>query len=186
MVGASLLIVVLSITSLRLFTRHGQSFIVPDFTGLTMNHLSSLENEYNFTFVVIDSVFDQTQPAGTVLRHDPFPGSTVKRGRKFYITMVSATPDMARMPNLIDLSLRQATALLQAVGLYVGTITYQPSNFQNVVIEQIYRGQLISPGQNIRRGSYINLVVSGTQQSNFEEDDDDETEDSDDEISDEF
>jgi beta-lactam-binding protein with PASTA domain len=183
MAGASLLIVILTITSLRLFTRHGQSFEVPDLTGLTMAHLTSLEKDYKFTFVIIDSVFDETHPPGTVIRHDPLPGSTVKRGRKFYITLVSSTPDMAKMPNLIDLSLRQATALLKAAGLYLGTITYQPGNFQNAVLDQIYRGQHIFPGESIRRGSYINLVVSGTQQSN---DDVEDEQNIDEEISDEF
>jgi len=175
MLGASLLIVILTITSLRIFTRHGKSFIVPDFTGLTINQLGSVEKEYRFEFIVIDSVFDQTQPPETILRHDPLPGSTVKRGRKFYVTLVSSMPNMVRMPNLIDLSLRQATSLLQAAGLHAGTITYQLDyHFQNAVIDQIYRGQHISPGENIRRGSYINLIVSGTQQSNLIEEDEED------------
>jgi beta-lactam-binding protein with PASTA domain len=174
MVGASLLVVILTITSLRIFTRHGQSFIVPDFTGLSMQHLTPLEKEYRFKFVVIDSVFDQTLPPGTVLRHDPLPGSTVKRGRKFYVTLVSTTPDMVAMPNLIDLSLRQAVSRLEATGLFVGTITYKPDRqFQNAVIDQIYHGKTIASGEKIRRGSYINLVVSGTQQSNYGENTDD-------------
>ena len=172
MMGVSLLIVILTITSLRIFTRHGHAFIVPDFTGLTINQLGTLEKNYRFKFIVIDSVFDQTQPPGTVLRHDPLPGSTVKRGRKFYITLVSSMPDMVRMPNLVDLSLRQAISLLRATGLHEGTITYRPEyTFQNVVLDQIYRGQHISPGENLRRGSYINLIVSGTQQPVFQEED---------------
>ncbi|MDR1950792.1 MAG: PASTA domain-containing protein, partial [Bacteroidales bacterium] len=73
MAGASLLIVVLAVMSLNLFTRHGQSFIVPDFTGLTMEHLTPLHKEYGFTFIIIDSVFDDSQPPGTILRHDPAP-----------------------------------------------------------------------------------------------------------------
>jgi beta-lactam-binding protein with PASTA domain len=176
MVGVSLLIVFLTLMSLRLFTRHGQSFIVPDFTGLSMDHLAPLYNEYGFEFEVIDSVFDGTRQPGTVLRHDPAPDATVKRGRKFYITLVSTMPDMVSMPDLIDLSLRNATALLESRGLFLGSITYQPGSFQNAVIDQIYRGQSISWGEKIRRGSYINLVVSGTEQSNQEDDEEDEDE----------
>jgi beta-lactam-binding protein with PASTA domain len=160
--GISLFIVVLTITSLRVFTRQGQSFIVPDLTGLSMGHLTSLEKEYGFKFIIIDSVFDQTHPPGTVLRHDPLPNSTVKRGRKFYVTLVSATPDMVTMPNLIDLSLRQATSRLEATGLFVGTVKYDPGKFQNAVLDQTYHGKHIYPGEKIRRGSYINLVVSGS------------------------
>ena len=183
MIGASLLIMLLTLMSLKLFTRHGQSFIVPDFTGLSLNHLGSLHDKYGFKFIVVDSVFDQTQPPGTVLRHDPEPGATVKRGRKFYITLVSSMPDMVAVPNLVDLSLRQATALLESRGLFVGNITYQPGQFQNAVLGQSFRGQTIFPGEQIRKGSYINLVVSGSPQNTFRGDaDNSETDVNNDEI----
>ena len=69
-------------------------------------------------------------------------------------------PDMVAVPNMIDLSLRQATALLESRGLSVGTITYRPDRFHNVVLDQTYRGLRIAPGEKVRKGSYINLVVS--------------------------
>ncbi|MCL2413718.1 MAG: PASTA domain-containing protein [Bacteroidales bacterium] len=162
MIVASILIIVLTFASLRIFTRHGQSFVVPDLTGLTMNHLGVLEQNYRFRFKVIDSVFDETQPAGTIIRQNPWSGATVKRGRQFYITLVAAMPDMVRMPNLIDLSLRQAASQLQTLGLNVGTVTYRHDmDFQGAVLDQVYRGVPIRPGENIRRGSSVDLVVSG-------------------------
>ena len=84
----SFFLLLMILLSLRVFTRHGQSYIVPDFTGLTVDQLGSLHQDYGFNFVVIDSVFDERHPAGSVLRHDPLPNATVKRGRKFYITLV--------------------------------------------------------------------------------------------------
>jgi len=168
MLAVSFLIIILTFASLRIFTRHGQSFIVPDLTGLTMNHLGMLEQDYRFRFIVIDSVFDETQPAGTIIRQNPWPGSTVKRGRQFYITLVATMPDMVRMPNLIDLSLRQATSQLQTLGLRVGTITYRwDMEFQGAVMEQRYRGMQINPGENIRRGSSVDLVISGGPQDEY-------------------
>jgi beta-lactam-binding protein with PASTA domain len=80
---------------------------------------------------------------------------------------------MATMPNLIDLSLRQATFSLEAAGLHVGTITYRPGRYQNAVFDQTYHGKHISPGERVRRGSYINLVVSGSEQGNPQEQNDD-------------
>jgi beta-lactam-binding protein with PASTA domain len=169
MVGVSLLIVILTLMSLRIFTRHNQSFVVPDFTGLKVDMLGTLQTDYGFEFIVIDSVFDETLSPGSIIRHDQEPYATVKRGRKFYISLVSSMPDMVVMPNLIDLSLRQATAMLESRGLFVGTIIYKPDHFQNAVIDQLYRGIHISFGEKVRKGSYINLVVSGTERSNRED-----------------
>jgi beta-lactam-binding protein with PASTA domain len=166
MIVASVLIMVLTVMSLNLFTRHGQAFIVPDLTDLRMEQLHPLHEQYGFNFVIIDSIFDPARSPGTVLRHDPVPGATVKRGRKFYITLASSTPDMVGVPNLVDLSLRQATALLQSVGLRLGNVTYQPGYFQNAVIDQRYRGFEILPGERLQKGSRIDLIVSGSEQSN--------------------
>jgi len=80
---------------------------------------------------------------------------------------------MIAMPNLVDLSLRQATALLQSKGLFVGSVTYRPGYFQNAVLDQLYRGQHISPGDRVRKGAIINLIVSGTKQP-IPDDNDDE------------
>jgi len=175
MVGASLLIIVLTTLSLRLFTRHREAYIVSDFTGRTLEQLKvySKNKKYKFEFVVIDSVYDKKRTPGTVLRHDPARGATVKRGRKFYVTLVSSTPDMIAMPNLVDLSLRQATALLQSKGLFVGSVTYRPGYFQNAVLDQLYRGKHISPGDRVRKGAIINLIVSGTKQHIPTDDEDD-------------
>jgi len=63
------------------------------------------------------------------------------------------------MPDLSDLSLRQATNTLQNIGLTVGDVIYKPSKFHNVVYEQIYKGRLIRPGTEIDQGSKITLVV---------------------------
>lgn len=165
MIVVSFFILLLTFVSLRVYTRHGQAFIVPDLTGLTMNHLSILERDYRFRFTVIDSVFDETQPPGTIIRQNPWAGSTVKRGRNFYVTLVASMPDMVRMPNLVDLSLRSATTQLQALGLNVGAVTFRRDDmgFQGAVLDQMYRGEPINPGENIRRGSSVDLVVSGTQ-----------------------
>lgn len=164
MIGVSLLIVFATVFSLNFFTRHGQSFVVPDLTGITLQQLESLTQKYGFEFEIIDSVFDENNPAGTILNQDPKPNATVKQGRKFYITIVSSMPDMIEMPNLIDLSLRHATSTLELAGLRLGSVTYQAGSFQNAVLEQIFKGQSIAPGQKIRRGSHINLVVSGSKE----------------------
>ena len=56
-------------------------------------------------------------PKGSVIIQDPVAGSHVKRYRKIYLTTVTVLPEKVLMPDLIDLSLRQATATLETYGL---------------------------------------------------------------------
>ncbi|MDE5574225.1 MAG: PASTA domain-containing protein, partial [Bacteroidales bacterium] len=64
-----------------------------------------------------------------------------------------------QMPDLKDLSLRQAEALLETYGLKVGSKTTVPSIVKGAVINQLHYGEEIEPGTLIRRGSSIDLQI---------------------------
>jgi beta-lactam-binding protein with PASTA domain len=63
------------------------------------------------------------------------------------------------MPELKDVSLRQAEIMLKAIGLQLGDVIYKPSPFENAVFEQLYKGRAIAPGTEISVGETIALVV---------------------------
>ena len=62
------------------------------------------------------------------------------------------------MPNLIDLSARQATALLETHGLKVGRIEYVPDIGQTVLRAK-HNGKVIPWGEEINKGEKIDLVI---------------------------
>ena len=68
-------------------------------------------------------------------------------------------PSSVQMPDLKDLSLRQAEALLETYGLRVGAKITVPSIVKGAVIGQLYQGEEIEPGSLVRRGSYITLQI---------------------------
>jgi beta-lactam-binding protein with PASTA domain len=153
-----LLIIIISII-LRFYTRHGEAHELADFTGMTIEQIENSEDASKFEIMVIDSIFVPNKPKGSVHLQDPPAGSLVKSGRKIYVTTVAFGMPKVAMPDLSDLSLRQATNTLQNIGLTVGDVVYKPSKFHNVVYEQIYKGRLIRPGTEIDQGSKITLVV---------------------------
>jgi beta-lactam-binding protein with PASTA domain len=59
------------------------------------------------------------------------------------------------VPEVRNLSLRNAELQIRNYGLQLGTIRYVSSLFKNSVVEQS-----ISPGEMVDRGTVINLVVS--------------------------
>jgi len=138
---------------------HGKSITVPDFTGLYMDELKSYSLEREFRFLIIDSVYDDTHEKGTIIAQDPLPNSKVKPNRKIYLTLVATQPERISMPDLVDLTLRQATAVLETYGLEIDSLTYVPDIAQNAVLEQKYKGEDISTGTLLKKGSKINLVL---------------------------
>lgn len=155
----TVLLVWLTVKGLGIFTRHGQSISVPDFAGLYYEELPSNPEFEKFNFKIIDSIYDLKREKGSIITQDPLPNSQVKEGRLIYLTVVSLNPKKVEMPNIVDLTLRNATSLLQSYGLHVNKISYVPDIAKNAVIEQHYKGKIITPGTAIEKGSSVDLVL---------------------------
>jgi beta-lactam-binding protein with PASTA domain len=63
------------------------------------------------------------------------------------------------MPNLKNLSLRDAIRRLESCGLDVERLEYQDYSYKNNIIDQYYGGQSIAPGTELIKGSKIVLKV---------------------------
>lgn len=144
---------------LNFYTRHGQARAVPDFYGLTMEQTAKLARKSKLRYQVIDSVYTSLVPRGCVAEQSPKPGFKVKKWRNIVLTINAYKPEMVAMPNLVDLPIRQAIALISSTGLEMGELRYRPDLSIDVVIEQHYNGKNIAGGDSLQKGSMIDLVL---------------------------
>ena len=148
----------ISFNSLSRFTRHGQELQVPDMVG--MNYDEAVEQYQDiFTFILLDSIYVKDFPEGAVYQQNPAPGSKVKQGRNIYILRTTIAPEIVPMPNLRNLSLRQAMVSLNAVGLKVDKLEFVDYFARNAVVEQKLKDEVIEPKADVVKGSAITLVV---------------------------
>lgn len=145
--------------SLDAFTRHGEVYMVPDFKGQTIDSITGQDYDDFFDLRIIDSVYDRTLEKGSVIMQHPLPGSRVKKGRHIYITIVSEMPEIVMMPNLINLSLRQALVTLESVNLETGYLEYVDYFARNALLEQMINGEPVEPGTEINVGTKIDLQI---------------------------
>jgi eukaryotic-like serine/threonine-protein kinase len=159
---AILITIILMWVTLRLlsiYTRHGSYITVADFKGIPIAQINSFAANHDMEAVIIDSLYDYALQKGTVAMQDPAPGTKVKKNRKIYLTVVANKPEQISMPNLVDLTLRQAIAMLETYGLKTGTFTYVPDIAHNAILRQKYKGKDIKIGTLIEKGSKIDLVI---------------------------
>lgn len=152
--GSSLIMLVL-----KFYTRHNHNLTVPDFSGLSIAEALETARNRDLRIEVFDSVFLADFERGTVVEQHPSPGRKVKKNRKIFLTMNAMNPEKVAMPDLVDLTFRQAGAKLESFGLKVGRISYEPDIAINLVLAQRYRGQTIMPGDSVVKGSAIDLVL---------------------------
>ena len=148
-----------TLVGLKIYTHHGQTILVPDMAGLTLDEVDDVTSSRRLRFEVVDSVFSTEMPRGTVIKQHPNASSRVKKNRKIFLTMNAVNPEMVSMPQLIGLSFRQARLALQNAGLIQGSIEYRPDYAKNNVLQQMHNNTVIIEGTEITKGAVIDLVL---------------------------
>lgn len=144
--------------SLKGYTRHAEEIIVPDFVGLDCDSImEAYQDEYHF--IMLDSIYSKVFSEGSIYQQDPLPNSKVKKGRNMYLVKVSEAPEKVAMPNLRNLSLRQALVSLKANGLKVSELEFVEHFAKNAIVDQKFEGKIVEPGTEIIKGSEIKLLV---------------------------
>jgi beta-lactam-binding protein with PASTA domain len=145
---------------LPLYTNHGDTVSVPDLSGYEYPEASRLLENSGLQYEVsLDSGYSTELPALAVLKQLPAANSQVKNGRKIYLTLNARNAPLIKMPNLVNLQLKNVQEILSNNGLERGDIVYVPDIGINVVLEQRYRGVTIKEGFEIPKGARIDLVV---------------------------
>lgn len=141
------------------YTHHGESEKVPQLQGLYVEEAELLLKNQHLYPQVIDSVFVREKKLGTIIDQIPAAGSSVKRDRPIYLIINSRQMRQVPIPDVNDVSYRQADAMLKAIGLKVSSVQYSPSEYKDLVIAVKYRGQTIEAGTRVPEGSSLILIV---------------------------
>ncbi|MCF8275937.1 MAG: PASTA domain-containing protein [Flavobacteriales bacterium] len=141
------------------YTEHGVTVEVPDFTGVPVAQIAAFADTTDIEFEVVDSLYSSDLPRGAVADQEPKPGYRVKRGRKVYLTVNAVMPRQVVMPDVHNLSLRQAKAVLESVGLQLGNLEYRPDIAKNAVLDQKIGGRSVQKGKNVFVNTVVDLVL---------------------------
>ncbi len=154
------IILVSLIAYLKSYTQHGVEVEVSNVRGLAKEDAEAVLDQQGLRLVVIDSTYSEKVPFGTIVEQDPMPDSHAKLGRAVYVTVNASGKRQIPMPNLQDMSYRQAETTLRGLGLIVDTIyDYEPSAFRDLILDVKAHGQSVQPGEKIAVGTKVRLVV---------------------------
>ncbi len=144
---------------LDVYTHHGESVTVPPMLGMTLDEARDFLEGKDMHLKVIDSVYNPKLKPEEIINQIPGPGSKVKTGRTIYITIRSVRPDMAVVPDVESLSLRNAVSKLENAGFQVGEKIYKPFKYPNTVMYLMQDDLKVVPGAHYPKGTVFDLVV---------------------------
>ena len=155
----AIIVIVVVLLSLKFVTKHGEEVAVPDVTGLYVEEADVLFKRQNLSYEVIDSVYVRDKLQGEILEQIPCAESRVKTGRTIYLTINSKSDKMIVLPQVQNVSFRQARATLEAVGFVVGSIEYKPSEFPDLVLGIRVGETSVQAGDRLHAGANVELIV---------------------------
>src|SRR4030042_862400 len=124
-----------------------------------MEETSALAKKSRMKNKVIYSVYNSLVPRGCVAEQNPRPGFKVKKWRNIVLTINAFRPEMVAVPDLVDLPLRQAIALIEDAGLEMGALRYKSDLSINIVLNQLHTGTDAVPGDSLQKCSVVDLVL---------------------------
>ena len=141
------------------YTRHDEQKLVPDVIGMTEENAATLILGRELNYDIVDSVFRTGAMPGAVVDQDPKAGSFVKKERKIYLIVNAKSAQMTALPDVVDLSLRQAGALLTGADFKIKEVVYKPSDYRDLVLEVLYDGKIVKEGEKIPTFSELVLHI---------------------------
>lgn len=162
----NLIIALISVTSfillifflLRSYTRHGEKIEVPNLKNVSITEAVNTLERQGFRYQ-IDSVYQTDAKPGIIIDQDPAAGSSVKNNRTIYLTMITLSPPVVNFPEVREMTFLEARAIIANYELKLGDTIYIPDIARDVVLDVKYGGQKLLAGQEIPKGSRINLVL---------------------------
>lgn len=159
---ALVLIVVLIFVTLgwlKSTTNHGDFVQVPDFSKMSVMDMRKTAEDAGLRYEVLDSTdYNPEYPRFSILEQNPKAGSKVKHNRKIYFTVNPSGYKKVSVPKIIQVTRRNATAMLRAVGLDVQRVTYIDELGKDMVYRVKYKGKDISPGEKLPKTSKVELI----------------------------
>ncbi|MDO4726587.1 MAG: PASTA domain-containing protein [Porphyromonadaceae bacterium] len=145
--------------ALKIYTNHGEAIKVPNLVGLYENEAEEAIKHTGLTFEIIDSVYTRDAKPGIIVEQTPNQGLSVKDGRVVYLTINAKQKRAITIPNLINVSQRQATYTLTSLGFNIGNVEIIPSEYTDLVLDIKYNGVSLKEGDKVPDGATLSLSV---------------------------
>ena len=156
---ASIVLVFVLLSWLKNTTNHGEFVEVPDFSKMSVMEMRKAIEASDLRYEVLDSAnYNPDYPRFSIIDQDPKAGNKVKQNRKIYFTVNPSGYKTVTVPNVIQVTQRNAASMLRAVGLDVQRTTYIDQIGKDMVYYIKYKGKQIKPGDKLPKTSKVELV----------------------------
>jgi len=146
--------------SLKIYTKHNTYIKVPDLSGMKLDRAISVLYDNKLKYEVLDSSkFYIEIPNYSIISQIPRGLELVKKNRKIYLNVNPKNFQNISLPNIIQITKRNAESILTALGFKVREFSYIDNIGEDMVLDVLFEGEKILPGQKIPMNSELDLIL---------------------------
>lgn len=153
------ILVFIVLKGIDIYTNHNQAVQVPDVKGLQIEDAKAFFVQNKLRYEIVDSVYSKSDRPGAIVELRPEANSRVKKNRIVYVTVNAKSEETTPIPEVTDISLREALALLEARGFKGIEWKYVKSNFRDLAVGVEYGGQIVSSGTRVPLTAKLILLI---------------------------
>ena len=154
------LIVLFSIVFLFFYTNQTSRVTVPNLVGISVDEIDEITTKNNLRYEIIDSSFyNEEYDKNTVIEQIPIANKEVKKNRKIYLTTNPSSYGDVILPEIVQLTKRNAVTTLIALDLQIGEFIYEDNIGKDMVLDAQLDGESLSSGSIIPKKSKIDLIL---------------------------
>jgi len=142
------------------YTNHNQAVLIPDIRGLQIEDAAPFLERSLLRYEVIDSIYTREVVPGAIVELSPAANAKVKKNRIIYITVNAKTEKTAPIPEVADLSYRQAYADIKSRGFRYVEKKLVAGEFYDLTVGVEYEGQIVNGGTRVPLTANLFLIVS--------------------------
>jgi beta-lactam-binding protein with PASTA domain len=155
----SCLIIYIVLKGIDSYTNHNQAVHIPDVRGLQIEDAAPFFKQNMLRYTIVDSIFSKDVTPGAIVELMPEANAKVKKNRIVYVTVNAKTEETAPIPDIADISFRQAYALLKARGFMDIEYKYVSGEYRDLTVGVEYGGQMINTGTRVPLTAKLILVI---------------------------
>ena len=146
--------------SVKFYTKHNRYIEVPSLSGLSIDDANKILKKKKLKSEVLDSSkYFSDKPVNSILSQIPDGGESVKKNRKIYLNVNPSDYQKVSIPDVIQITKRNAESILNALGFTVSSFEYVDNIGKDMVLEVLYNGEKMNVGDAVSRGAKLELIL---------------------------
>tara|TARA_B100000427_G_scaffold85659_1_gene70251 strand:+ start:7068 stop:7658 length:591 start_codon:yes stop_codon:yes gene_type:complete len=146
--------------SVKFYTKHNRYIEVPSLSGLSIDDANKILKKKKLKSEVLDSSkYFSDKPVNSILSQIPDGGESVKKNRKIYLNVNPSDYQKVSIPDIIQITKRNAESILNALGFTVSSFEYVDNIGKDMVLEVLYNGEKMNVGDAVSRGAKLELIL---------------------------